>query len=84
LSREKTSFKFLRKYSTKDQFLKAFHGAVFCASSAGFETYKSRFKTKFKSLYFRLQRMACKDCGFTKFKEELTAKETHQMRVFSL
>jgi len=70
-------FKFLRKYLTKDQFLKAasahFYGAVFYASSVWFEQCKSRFKTRFKSLHFRLLRMACKDYGLNRSKAELSA-----------
>jgi len=71
-----SSFKFLRKYLTKDQFLKAasahFYGAVFYASSVWFERCKGRFKTRFKSLHFRLLRTACKDYGLNRSKAELT------------
>jgi len=52
-------FRFLRKYLTKDQFLKAalahFYGAVFYASSIWFDLCKE----KFKSLHYRLLRSAC-------------------------
>jgi len=68
-----SSFKFLRKYLTKDKFLKPasahFYGAVFYASSVWFEQCKS----KFKSLHFRLLRTACKDYGLNRSKAELTA-----------
>jgi len=71
------SIKFLRKYLTKDQFLKAasahFYGAVFYASSLWFEQCKSRFKTRFKSLHFRLLRTACKDYGLNRSNVKLTA-----------
>jgi len=69
-----SGFKFLRKYLAKDQFLKAasahFYGAVFYASSVWFEQCKRRFKTRFKSLPFRLLRTACKDYGLNRSKAE--------------
>jgi len=69
-------FRFLRKYLTKDQFLKAasahFYGAVFYASSVWFEQSKQRFKTKFKSLHHQLLRSACKDFNYSKSKMELS------------
>jgi len=69
-------FRFLRKYLTKDQFLKAasahFYGAVFYASSVWFEQCKQRFKTKFKSLHYQLLRSACRDINYMKSKVELS------------
>jgi len=66
----------LRKYLTKDQFLKAasahFYGAVFYASSVWFEQCKQRFKTKFKSLHYQLLRSACRDINYMKSKVELS------------
>jgi len=53
--------------------LRYFYSSVFYASSIWFEQFKSRFKTRFKSLYFRLLRTACKGYGLTKSKAELTA-----------
>jgi len=68
-----SSFSFLRKYLTRDQFLKAhFYGAVFYATVVWFDRCKERFKTKFKSLHYRLLRTACKDYHFSKSKFELT------------
>jgi len=60
-----SSFKYLRKYLTESQFLKAvsahFYGAVFYCCSVWFEITKWRYKEKFDSLYFRLLRSACSD-----------------------
>jgi len=71
-------FRFLRKYLTRDQFLKAasahFYGAVFYASSIWFDLCKEKFKTKFKSLHYRLLRSACKDFNFNLTKAELNLK----------
>jgi hypothetical protein len=61
-------FRFLRKYMTESQFLKAvtanYYGAVFYGSSVWLSNCKTSFKTKFSSLHFRILRSACKDYHF--------------------
>jgi len=71
-----SSFSYLYKYLTREQFLKApsahFYGADFYATVVGFDQCKERFKTKIKSLLYRLLKIACKDYHFSKSKFELT------------
>jgi len=60
-----SNFKFLRKYLTEAQFLKAvsahFYGTVFYACSVWYDNAKACYKNKLRSLHFRLLRAACKD-----------------------
>jgi len=70
------NFKFLRKYLTKDQFLKAasahFYGTVFYASSVWFDQCKEIYKRQLDSLHYRLLRTACRDYNYSKSRVELT------------
>jgi len=60
-----SNFKFLRKYLTEAQFLKAvsahFYGTVFYACAVWYDSIKSCYKNKLRSLHFRLLRTACRD-----------------------
>jgi len=60
-----SNFKFLRKYLTEAQFLKAvsahFYGTVFYACSVWYDNIKACYKNKLRSLHFRLLRSACHD-----------------------
>jgi len=60
-----SNFKFLRKYLTEAQFLKAvsahFYGTVFYACSVWYDNIKMCYKNKLRSLHFRLLRSACHD-----------------------
>jgi len=60
-----SNFKFLRKYLTEAQFLKAasahFYGTVFYACSVWYDKIKMSYKNKLRSLHFRLLRSACHD-----------------------
>jgi len=71
-------FRFLRKYLTRDQFLKAasahFYGSVFYASSVWYNLCKEKFKIKFRALHYRLLRSACKDFNFNLTKTDLNLK----------
>jgi len=53
-----SSFKFLQKYLTESQFLKAvsahFYGTVFYACSVWYDNMKVSYKNKLRSLHFRL------------------------------
>jgi len=63
-----SNFKFLRKYLTESQFLKAvsahFYGTVFYACAVWYDNISSSLKTKFRSLHYRLLRSACRDYYF--------------------
>jgi len=60
-----SNFKFLQKYLTESQFLKAvsahFYGTVFYACPVWYDSIKACYKNKLKSLHFRLLRTACHD-----------------------
>jgi hypothetical protein len=71
-----SAFKFLRKYLTEEQFLKAasanYYGSVYYASNVWFHCIKKSQKVKLTSIHFRLLRTAKKDY-MMKFKQnELT------------
>ena len=55
-------FKFLRKYLTESQFLKAatanYYGTVFYASSVWYQNIKQTHKNKFDTIHFRMLRTA--------------------------
>jgi len=59
-----SNFKFLRKYLTESQFLKAvsahFYGTVFYACAVWYDNIKA-LKSKLRSLHYRLLRLACRD-----------------------
>jgi hypothetical protein len=61
--------KFLRKYFTEEQFLKAatanYYGSVFYASSVWFPHIKSCHRTKLDSLHFRMLRIATRQSNYT-------------------
>jgi len=60
-----SNFKFLRKYLTESQFLKAvsahFYGTIFYACSVWYDCIKVSLKNKLRSLHYRLLRIACRD-----------------------
>jgi len=64
-----SNFKFLRKYLTESQFLKAvtahFYGTVvFYACAVWYDNIKASFKYKLRSLHYRLPRIAWRDSYF--------------------
>jgi len=71
-----SAFKFLRKYMTESQFLKAasanFYGSIFYASSVWFQNIKQIYKTKLTSTHFRMLRVAKKDFKMALKRTELT------------
>jgi len=73
-----SNFKFLRKYLTESQFLKAvsahFYGTVFYACSVWYEGIKQTYKNKLRSLHFRLLRTACRDYYYQHSKEYLSRR----------
>ena len=60
-----SAFRFLRKYLTKIQFLKAtstnYYGAAFNASTVWYQCLKKKERTKLNSIHFRLLRTAKQD-----------------------
>jgi len=72
-----SNFKFLRKYLTESQFLKAvsahFYGAVFYACTVWYDSIKACYKNKLKSLHFRLLRTACHD-HYQQYSKEYLSK----------
>jgi hypothetical protein len=71
-----SAFKFLRKYLTEEQFLKAasanYYGSVYYASSVWFHCIKKSHKVKLTSVHFRLLRTAKKDYMMKFKRNELT------------
>lgn len=71
-----STFRFLRKYLSEKQFLKAasanYYGSVFYASSVWFQASKQAFKTKLNSMHFRMLRTAKRDYKLVLKRHELT------------
>jgi hypothetical protein len=71
-----SAFKFLRKYLTEEQFLKAasanYYGSIYYASSVWFQNLKQVHKTKLNSYHFRLLRTAKRDFKMKLKRTELT------------
>lgn len=71
-----SAFRFLRKYLTESQFLKAasanYYGSVYYASSVWFQNTKAIFKTRLNSIHFRLLRTAKRDFKMKFSRCELT------------
>jgi hypothetical protein len=71
-----SSFRFLRKYLTESQFLKAasanYYGSVYYGASVWFNSLKAIYKKKLNSLHFRLLRTAKRDYKMTLKRTELT------------
>jgi len=71
-----SAFRFLRKYLSESQFLKAasanYYGAVFYASSVWFRHIKQVHKTKLTSIHFRMLRVAKRDFKTRLKRPELT------------
>jgi exonuclease III len=71
-----SAFRFLRKYLTESQFLKAasanYYGSVFYASSVWFHNLKQQQKAKLTSTHFRMLRVAKRDFKMNFKRTELT------------
>jgi len=71
-----SAFKFLRKYLTESQFLKAasanYYGSVFYSSCVWFSSLKQIHKTKLTSIHFRMLRTAKRDYHMKLKRHELT------------
>jgi hypothetical protein len=71
-----SAFRFLRRYLSEKQFLKAasanYYGAVFYASSVWFKHTKQTQKTKLTSVHFRLLRVAKRDFKMKFKRNDLT------------
>jgi len=80
-----SNFKFLRKYLTEAQFLKAvsahFYGTVFYACSVWYDSIKICYKNKLKSLHFRLLRSACND-HFQQYSKEYLSKRCRRATLY--
>ncbi len=75
-----SAFRFLRKYLTESQFLKAasanYYGSVFYASSVWFHSLKQKQKTKLTTTHFRMLRVAKRDYRMN-LKRTHRALQTH-------
>ena len=71
-----SAFRFLRKYLTEEQFLKAasanYYGSVFYSSIVWYQNLKQTHKNKLNSIHFRMLRTAKKDYKMKLKREELT------------
>jgi len=71
-----SAFRFLRKYLTEEQFLKAasanYYGSVFYSSIVWYQNLKQTHKNKLNSIHFRMLRTAKKDYKMKLKRDELT------------
>jgi hypothetical protein len=71
-----SAFRFLRKYLTEKQFLKAasanYYGSVFYGGIVWFHSLKQKYKNKLTSIHFRLLRTAKRDFLLKLKRTELT------------